>query len=205
MATQWQVTGEYFENCNCKLVCPCLVSAQAPLTSTPTEGDCHVVMVFRIDQGRFGDVKLDGLKVALIAESHGAMGSGNMTGAAYIDERANDRQMEALGAIFGGSAGGPMAMLAPLFGKNLGAKKARITFGKDGKTRSAEIPDVLHMSVHALPSLAEGEIWAATGHPCNPTHLAFAVGDAKSTFADYGLRWDNSGRNAHYAPISWSG
>ena len=43
MATQWQINGEYFENCNCKVVCPCLVSAQAPLTSTPTEGDCHVV------------------------------------------------------------------------------------------------------------------------------------------------------------------
>jgi hypothetical protein len=202
---QWQITGEYFENCNCHIVCPCLVSTQAPLTSKPSDGDCHVVFVFRIDRGRYNDVSLDGLNVAMIAESHGPMANGNMTGAAYIDERADDKQMEALGAIFSGTAGGPPAGLAPLFGKNLGAKKARITFKKDGKSRSGEIPGVLAVSVHALPSLGEGEIWGETGHPFNPTKLAFAVGGEKSTFADHGYRWDNSGRNAHYASINWSG
>jgi hypothetical protein len=43
--------------------------------------------------------------------------------AAYIDQRADDKQTEALGAIFTGVAGGPMAALAPLIGKNLGVKK----------------------------------------------------------------------------------
>jgi hypothetical protein len=201
---QWQITGEYFENCNCRIVCPCLVSTAAPLTSNPTDGDCHVVFVVHIDRGRYDGVPLDGLNVAMIAESHGPMANGNMTGAAYIDERANDKQMEALGAIFGGTAGGPPAALAPLFGKNLGAKKAKIAFRQEGKSRSADIPDVLAMSVNALPSLGEGEIWAATGHPFNPTHLAFAVGGEKSTFTDHGFRWDNSGRNGHYASIEWS-
>jgi hypothetical protein len=31
-----------------------------------------------------------------------------------------------------------------------------------------------------------------------------AVGSVDSTYADHGLRWDNSGKNAHYAPINWS-
>ncbi len=31
-----------------------------------------------------------------------------------------------------------------------------------------------------------------------------ASGDAGNTWADYGMRWDNSGKNAHYAPINWS-
>jgi hypothetical protein len=35
---QWQLSGDYFENCNCSVVCPCLVSKAAPLTSRPTEG-----------------------------------------------------------------------------------------------------------------------------------------------------------------------
>jgi len=30
------------------------------------------------------------------------------------------------------------------------------------------------------------------------------VGAAGNTFSDYGMRWDNSGKNGHYAPISWS-
>ena len=39
---QWHLSGDYFENCNCSVVCPCLVSKAAPLTSRPTEGVCNV-------------------------------------------------------------------------------------------------------------------------------------------------------------------
>jgi len=49
-----------------------------------------------------------------------------------------------------------------------------------------------------------GESWAAIGHPVAPDKLALAVGSKDSTFADHGMRWDNSGRNGHYAPIRWS-
>jgi len=34
-----------------------------------------------------------------------------------------------------------------------------------------------------------------------PDRLAFAVGTNDSTFADHGMRWDNWGKNGHYAPI----
>jgi hypothetical protein len=205
MTEKWQISGEYFENCNCAVVCPCLVSTKAPLTSQPTDGDCHVAMVFHINHGKYGEVALDGLNVALIAKSDGPMANGNMTGAAYIDERAGDKQTEALGAIFTGTVGGPMAAFAPLFGSNLGMKKARISFDMGERRRSGVVSCVLSMAVHALPSMTEsGEIWAATGHPCNPERLAFAVGEDRSTFDDHGMHWDNSGRNGHYAPINWS-
>ena len=29
MATQWRLTGDYFENCNCDVACPCLVFGRA--------------------------------------------------------------------------------------------------------------------------------------------------------------------------------
>ena len=203
--TKWSLTGDYFENCNCAVLCPCLVSPAAPMTARPTEGDCHVALFFHIDKGAFGDVKLDGLNVVVCASSDGPMGNGNWTGATYIDERADDRQIDAIGAVFSGAAGGPMAAFAPLMGKNLGVKKAPIAFKIDGKIRSGEIPGILSMSVEPLPTIAEGgEIWETTGHPVNPTRLALAVGREGSSYSDYGLHWDNSGRNGHYAPISWS-
>ena len=34
--------------------------------------------------------------------------------------------------------------------------------------------------------------------------LALAVGEEGSTYSDYGMSWDNSGKNGHYAPIDWS-
>ena len=99
-----------------------------------------------------------------------------------------------------------MAAFAPLIGKNLGAKKAPIKYQIDGKKRSVEIPGIMQMAVEPLPTMREnGEMWASTGHPVNPEKLVLAMGVQGSTFNDHGMRWDNSGRNGHYAPISWSG
>src|SRR5437764_13235092 len=139
MPTQWQVTGDYFENCNCNVVCPCLASSAPPLSARPTQGACDVALLFHVDKGNYGGLSIDGLNVALIAHAPGPMGEGNWTVAAYIDERANEHQTAALGAIFTGAEGGPMAAFAPLIANNLGAKKVPITYTINGKTRSAQI------------------------------------------------------------------
>src|ERR1051326_355880 len=166
MATGWQISGDYFENCSCTVVCPCLISPSAQLTSKPTQGVCDVVLAFHIEKGRFGGTALDGVNVALAVHTPGAMADGKWTAAAYIDERADDKQTEALGVIFTGAAGGPMAAFAPLIGNNLGAKKAPIKYQIDGKKRSAEIPNILKMAVEPLPTMhGSGEIWASIGHP----------------------------------------
>ena len=57
MAT-WQLTGDYFENCNCDVVCPCFASSVAPLTSRPSRGACDVALIFHIDKGTYGDLAL---------------------------------------------------------------------------------------------------------------------------------------------------
>jgi len=188
---QWQLSGDYFENCNCSLVCPCLVSAVAPLTARPTEGFCDVPLLFHIDSGRYGDVALDGLNVAVMLHAPGVMAEGNWSIAAYVDERADERQAEALGAIFSGAAGGPMAAFAPLIATNLGVRKVPITFRIDGKTRSAEIPGILHMAVDPLPTMhPSGEIWVNLGHPVSPDRMVMAVGAAGNTTPSHGIGWD---------------
>ena len=203
--TKWRLSGDYFENCNCDVVCPCLVSSGAPLTARPSQGTCDVALVFHIDTGSYGDVPLDGLNVAVVAHTPSAMADGGWTLAAYIDERADDQQAAALGAIFGGGEGGPMAAFAPLVGTHLGAKKIAIKYAVQGKSRSAEIPGIMSMGVQPLGSMhPSGEIWGAIGHPVAPDRIAFGVGVGGSTFADHGMRWDNSGKNGHYAPINWS-
>ena len=202
---QWHLSGDYFENCNCAVICPCLVSTAAPLTAKPTEGACDVALAFHIDTGRYGDVSLDGLNVVVAAHAPGPMGEGNWSVGAYIDQRADDKQTEALGAIFSGAAGGPMSAFAPLIATNLGAKKTSITYRIDGKKRSVEIPSILHMAVEPLPTMhPSGEVWVNAGHPAAPDKLALAVGSSGNSFTDHGMRWNNSGKNGHYAPIAWS-
>jgi hypothetical protein len=202
---KWLLSGDYFENCNGDVVCPCLVSRNAPLTSSPTQGVCNVALFFHIDKGSYDGLALDGLNVAVVGHTPGPMGDGNWMIAAYIDERADDQQTAALGAIFGGGEGGPMAAFAPLISKHLGVRKVPIQYSINGYARSAQIPGVLHMAVEPLPTMhPSGESWAALGHPVAPDRMALAVGSQGSSFADHGMRWDNWGKNGHYAPINWS-
>ena len=200
----WQITGDYFENCNCDVVCPCLFSPNPPLTSQPTAGACELAFGFHIDHGRYDATPLDGLNVAMIARTPGPMADGNWSVALYLDERANEQQSKDLQAIFTGADGGPMAALAPLISTVLGAKAVPINFQKEGKRRSVEIPSIMQLAVHAVPSLnPDQEIWAQNAHPF-ASSVAMAVGEEHSTWTDYSMHWDNSGKNGHYAAINWS-
>ncbi|MEX0852562.1 MAG: DUF1326 domain-containing protein [Bauldia sp.] len=96
VAVDWYVEGIEFGNCNCDYGCPC------QFESRPTHGGCEGFEVVRIDHGRFGDVKLDGLCVALIYVWPGPIFEGNGVMQAVIDERADPQQREALRTIVHG-------------------------------------------------------------------------------------------------------
>ena len=201
----WQIAGEYFENCNCDVVCPCLFSPNPQMTSQPTQGACEVGLAFHIDRGNHGDVTLDGLNAVVMIRTPSAMAEGNWSAAVYLDERANDAQRDALQGIFTGAAGGPIGAVAPLISNVLGVKSAGITFRKDGLRRSVEIPGTMKLAVRALPSGApDKEMWVSSASPF-AANISMAVGEPSSTWHDYGMQWDNSGKNGHYAPINWSG
>ena len=45
MAPSWRIRGEYLENCNCEVLCPCLLgarNAKGRAMARPTEGHCDV-------------------------------------------------------------------------------------------------------------------------------------------------------------------
>lgn len=205
--TKWHLRGDYFENCNCNVVCPCELSPEGPLKASPSNGDCRAFLAFQIDDGSYGDVRLDGLNVAAVAHADGPMGNGGWKFAMYLDERADEAQREALQTIFSGAAGGPMAVFAPLVAEVLGVKAVPIRYEKNGKRRSVTIPGVADAGVRALDSMhADGsEVWVSLGHPFNPERVAAALGVPGSTYHDYEWTWDNSGGAGHYAPIEWSG
>jgi hypothetical protein len=150
-------------------------------------------------------VALDGLNVVTILRSPGPIVDGNLSIAVYLDEGADERQRETLQMIFAGAAGGPMGGLAPLISSVLGTKTMPITFRKEGKRRAVEIPGVMQIAVDAVPGAdSQKEISLINVHPFAPEGLTVAIGDAGSTWADYGMRWDNSGKNGLYAKIRWS-
>ena len=203
-APSWNISGEYFENCNCDVVCPCEVSPFGFANTRPTQGFCDVFLAFHIDRGRFGDVDLSGLNFVVAIHTPGPMAEGNWTAAPYVDEKASAQQQEALGAIFAGAAGGPMAALAGLIGTTLQPKVVPITFQKEGRQRKASIPGILDSTVQAVPGAnPEFELVKRNAHPIFP-ELVQAYG-VKTTYTDHGFRWDNSGKCADYASFQWSG
>ncbi len=94
MATiPWVLKGMEYNTCNCDYSCPC------QFNSRPTHGDCKFVKFVRIDEGHFGEVKLDGLCFATLTDFPGAIHEGNGTQQLVIDERADDAQRDALRRI----------------------------------------------------------------------------------------------------------
>jgi hypothetical protein len=205
-ATNWSLTGEYFETCSCDVVCPCEISPKGFMQADPDNGYCNVVLVFHLNEGKFGDVNLSNLNVIMAARAVGPMAGGNWTVAAYLDERASPEQQQALGAIFGGAAGGPPSALAPLIGENLGAQVVPIEYRNEGKKRSARISGVLDANIEAVPSPFPDEVVVKlNANPLFPGENWVQAYGVKSTYTDHAFNWDNTGKCADYSIFRWSG
>jgi len=98
--TKWRLKGQYIKNCNCIATCPCDTIG----FPYPDKG-CEGVAGMHITQGKFGDVKLDGLKWVVVYQWPGALHEGNGTVQAFIDKKATEAQRTALLTILSGKAG----------------------------------------------------------------------------------------------------
>jgi hypothetical protein len=208
MADTWQIAGEYLENCNCEVLCPCLLgprNARGGATARPTEGHCDVPLVFRIDQGRAGAVDLAGTHAMLLVHTPGPMGDGDWTMGVYVDERGRPDQRAALEQIFTGKAGGTPGAIAALVSRWLPTRALPIEFGKEGRRRWARIPGVLDVEIEGIEGRQPGtECWIDNvRHPVS-SRLA-AARATRSSYTDHALVWSNLGRNGHYSSFRWAG
>ena len=101
MSDQWMIRGREFSNCNCSKVCPCQFSLPS------TDGLCEAVAFGHIEEGHFNETRLDGLNWALIVKWPGEIAEGNGRQQAFIDERADTSQREALRKILHGESTAP--------------------------------------------------------------------------------------------------
>ncbi|MEE8518929.1 MAG: DUF1326 domain-containing protein [Dehalococcoidia bacterium] len=202
-AQQWKMRGEYIENCNCDVLCPCTTSL---MKAAPDNGHCNAVLGFHIQEGSHGAVPLNGLSFVMALHTPGPMGEGNGRLAVYVDEKADDRQRESMGTILGGQAGGMPAMIPDLIpiSEMLGMKFVPITFSVDGKKRHLDIPGIMELNVEGIEGVP-GQVMQLTNafHPANPT-ISLAKG-TKSTYKDYDFDWDITGGNGNYSPFEWGG
>lgn len=198
MNTPWKVNGTYFEACNCDAACPCV------FTSAPTSGECTALIAWHVDEGRYEDLQLDGLNAALFAHSAGHMLQTKWRVALYLDERANERQRDALGKIFSGQAGGPLGALGPLIGEVMGVKPAAIDYKVTGRQRSVKIGGVADMEIAAMDGQNGADI-TISNHLLTPVP-GFPAVVARSTrlnYHDHGFQLEISQKNGFYSPFAY--
>lgn len=94
--TDWQIKTRQVATCSCDYGCPCEFNAR------PTRTPCEGTMAIEIAEGYYGDVGLDGLRVAGVYRWPGAVHEGDGTWWSIVDRRATEAQVDALFTILGG-------------------------------------------------------------------------------------------------------
>jgi hypothetical protein len=198
----WRLAGEYLENCNCDILCPCITSS---LQGPADNERCYVPLAVQVREGESDGIRLDDLNFVLVIDSPAVMGQGSWRVALYIDERADEHQRQALGEILSGAKGGPPAMLAGLIGEQLGVKFVPVTFeSRDGRKRMA-VPGIMEFEVEGVRAPESNAVMKIVNvfHPMG-ADLPIAK-SLKGTYndPDYGWSFDNTGKNGHYREFAW--
>lgn len=196
----WNLSGTYFESCNCEAACPCV------FLGPPTTGECTALVGWHIDDGEYEGQRLDGLNAALAVHSPGHMAETPWLVALYLDDQASEAQAEALGAIFSGAAGGHPAALATHIGEVLGVVTAPITFDGDDSSRAMRIGEVADAKIAAMAGQGGAQV-TIENHP-----LAIAPGQALTAgrsdhlrYTDHGYEWELSNGNGFFSGFAYEG
>jgi len=205
---EWHVTGDWFDVCSCSVPCPC------EFAQPPTNNHCEGVLVWHIREGHYDDVRLDGLNVLALGAFDGNIWAGAKAAMAiFLDERADERQRQALQSIFGGQVGGWPAGFAELIGDLRGIEFApiRVEVSDDLAYWRAEIPGKVTATAEALsgPTTPPGQrvqLMNPPGSEVGPGQVAtWGSGDVMEPAEVFGFRTNFTGRSSKHIPFDWSG
>ena len=198
---EWKLEGDYFEACNCDIVCPCV------FLGNPDQGECDVILAWHIQKGHFGSTSLNGLSAVAVFHTPGNMFTGPKWKAAlYLDEKASGGQADALGKIFSGQAGGFFGVVAGLIGELAGVRSVPIKFEADGKRRSLYVPSTIDLAIEGIVGADKSKETTVGNAPmlAAPGFVAVVSKSIRNSYNDHGMKWDNSGKNGFYSRFAYS-
>ena len=198
---KWRLKIEHLMACNCNWGCPC--SFDAP----PTYDTCEAALGYRVVEGKYGDVTLDGLGWVLAAIWPGPLHERNGSGVVYLDSRATGAKRDALEAIATGKAGGPIGIFMSTVTNGLAVYIARLDFKYDGKRSYFSATDAVQVEFEAIRNPVTGA--EHTASVLLPTGLLTKREDHFSAKAfavkTDGLNFSYPGRNALAFSSTWRG
>lgn len=196
--SEWRVAGTIVIACNCDWGCPCNFNAR------PSRGNCEGGWVWAIDEGQIGGVPVNGLRAALYADWPGAIHDGGGSAVAYIDDRADHAQRDALTRLLRGQLGGPWGIFintyqlsgpeAVRFDVDLAGYDSRIRIGEAVSLHLQKIRNpVTQAEVHPELVLPEGLVVKAGRLAASKI---FHVRDS--------IEYDHSGQYAAFGPFDYA-
>jgi hypothetical protein len=195
----WWLKGELALSCNCDVFCPCVLSLGQ---HAPTEGYCQTWAGVRIDEGRFGDTDLSGVKFGFMADIPGRLGRGNWTMALFVDDKASVQATRALTWIMTGRAGGSTALLKILAGAFLGVRQVPITYEVVNETRIVRIDKIVDGALTPVQGKDKGNVVIRNSNYWIASDVTIARAD-RSRFRLFGRNWNFAGRSAEICRLDW--
>jgi len=204
MGVKWAIHGRELGNCNCAYGCPCQFNA------LPTRGFCEAAASFQIDQGHFGEVKLDGLRWGILAAWPGAIHMGKGKFQTIVDDKANPKQRAAIETISHGGETEPGSLIWQVFSTTVTeflptlSKPIQLTIDYTGRSAQVNVPGLVEGKAESIRNPITG-----AEHPVRvimPTGFEFTEsevlsGKAKATGA---IELNLDGSHAHLARFHWT-
>ena len=186
----WNVSGTYFEACNCEAVCPCRREGDRT-AGRSTYGICDFALSWHVTDGGASDVSLSGLDVVLAGSYDDDEPGQPWRVALYVDERADTDQQHWLADIFLGRAGGTsLRNFAAAIGEVHAVRPARISL--DHRVGRESIAAGEWVAVRGVEDV-ESEGPVSCGIPGHD-HPGREVRTELLRVADDPLRWEVHGR-----------
>src|SRR4051794_30833220 len=148
----YRITVHNIEACNCETHCGCQFSG------FPNHGGCEAVIGGEVKEGKYGDVDLKGVRYVVACTYPKAIHQGNGKVAVFIDQKASDKQAEAITMILSGQAGGmPWEALAGTIAALEGPVRKPIDMQVNGTRSGYKIPGVLEMQQRPIRDGVSGQ------------------------------------------------
>jgi hypothetical protein len=200
----WALEGKMISADSCSVGCPCI------LGEPPTHGQCQFLALWQVVNGRYGDVKLDGVKFGLAGEfAQKVIGEPVKRSfvAYYIDSGASAEQREALRKLFTGPSFAALGQAAEvkevaIIFENLDA------FGQVGKTVSATVGEIAKVEVTPIGGGTDPTKPMAVANEAEPGMKLTMLGKASNSFyrsAGKDYKFDGTSGESHIMAIKGGG
>jgi hypothetical protein len=159
--------------------------------------------MWQIDEGHYGGVNLNGLRIGLAAHSPASLHLGNVTLVMLVDERASIEQRQAIEAMV--PAISPFSIFYSLANKFLGFHYVPIEMHLDGIRSRASVPGTLELALAPMINPVTGAEEPAT--LTKPMGFTAKLQELCATtilkFSRAGLSYDHSGKYGEFCPFEY--